>query len=170
MVTKQQKAAAARARAARHCTTTQAISNPSYPGPTNVSVAIETDSESERGCGYMGGVNHQFSDTGYDSGAESEWLGARGSGSDDSEDSVVELEGDELEENLRELRKIEAHAIALEAFPKYGQIVMKKSASEWKKAEKNRALGYTGNSQRTQQRRAKEVRDRTAFREEAKNS
>jgi hypothetical protein len=115
MATKQQKAASARARAARHCTTTQAIFN-----PTNVCVAIETDSESEQGCGYMGGVNHKFSDTEYDSGTESEWLGASGSGSDDSEDSVVELEGDELEENLRELRK-EAHAIALEAFPKYGQ-------------------------------------------------
>ncbi|KAJ8581820.1 hypothetical protein M405DRAFT_831738 [Rhizopogon salebrosus TDB-379] len=110
MVTKQQKAASARARAARHCATTQAISN-----PTNVCVAIETDSECEQGCGYMGGMNHQFSDTGYDSGTESEWLGASGSGS-----SVVELEGDELEENLRELRK-EAHAIVLEAFPKYGQ-------------------------------------------------
>jgi hypothetical protein len=85
MVTKRQKAASARARAARHCTTIQAISN-----PTNVCVAIETDSESEQGCGYMGGMNHQFSDTGYDSGTESGWLGASGSGSDDSEDSVEE--------------------------------------------------------------------------------
>ena len=116
---------------------------------TNVSVVIETDSESEQDCGYTGGVDYQFSDTEYDPGTESGW--SDGSQSDDWEDSVVELEEDELEENLRELRK-EAHVIALEAFPKYGRIVMKKSASEWKEAEGNHALGYTGNSQRTQRR------------------
>ena len=52
---------------------------------------------------------------------------------------MVELEGDELDANLHNLRK-KAHAKALEVFPKYAQIVMKKPAFEWKKAEKNRAL------------------------------
>src|ERR1700732_4216392 len=48
---------------------------------------------------------------------------------------------------------------------KYAQIVMNKSASEWKKAEKNCALRYTGNSKCTQQQR--EAWDCASFHEEA---
>ena len=166
MVTKQQRAAAPQVRAARHCTARATSDSNDVPASNSAAVIeIDSDSPSEQDCGYTGGVNHQFSGTEYDSGTESEW--SNGSGSD--EDSVVELEGDELDANLHELRK-KAHAKALEGFPKYAKIVMKKSAFEWKKAEKNRALGYTGNSQRTQQRRAKEARDQAAIREEAKSS
>jgi hypothetical protein len=128
-------------------------------------IEIDYDSPSEQDCGYTGGVNYRFSNTEYDSATESEW--SNGSGSD--EDSVVKLEGDKLDANLHELGK-KAHNKALEAFPKYAQIVMKKSAVEWKKAEKTRTLGYTGNSQQTKQRRAKEARDRATIREEAKSS
>jgi len=167
MVTKQQRAAAARARAARWPRAARATCNSNTaPTASNPAVIeIDYDSPSEQDCGYTGGVNYRFSDTEYDSATESEW--SNGSGSD--EDSVVELEGDELDANLHELRK-KAHDKALEEFPKYAQIVMKKSAVEWKKAEKNRTLGYTGNSQRTQQRRAKEAQDRATIREEAKSS
>jgi hypothetical protein len=167
MVTKQQRAAAAWARAARWPRAAQATCNSNTaPTASNPAVIeIDYDSPSEQDCGYTRGVNYQFSDTEYDPATESEW--SNGSGSD--EDSVVELEGDELDANLHELRK-KAHDKALEAFPKYAQIVMKKSAVEWKKAEKNRTLGYTGNSQRTQRRGVKEAWDRAAIREEAKSS
>ncbi|KAG1865569.1 hypothetical protein C8R48DRAFT_747672 [Suillus tomentosus] len=136
------------------------------PAASNLAVIeIDYDSSSEQDCGYTGGVNFQFSNTEYDSATESEWS----NGSESDEDSMVELEGDELDANLHELRK-KAHDKALEAFPKYAQIVRKKSAVEWKKAEKNRALGYTGNLKRTQQRRAKEAQNQAAIREEAKSS
>ncbi|KAG2129300.1 hypothetical protein BD769DRAFT_1455487, partial [Suillus cothurnatus] len=167
MVTKQQRAAAAWARAARWPRAAQATCNSNAaPTASNPAVIeIDYDSPSEQDCGYTRGVNYRFSDTEYDPATESEW--SNGSGSD--EDSVVKLGGDELDANLHELRK-KAHDKALEAFPKYAQIVMKKSAVEWKKAEKNRTLGYTGNSQRTQRRGVKEARDRAAIREEAKSS
>jgi len=136
MVTKHQRAAAAQARAARWPCTARAISNSTDVPVSNAAAAvIEIDSDSEWDCGYTGGVNHQFFGTEYDSRTESEWSSGSGGG----EDSVVELEGDELDANLHNLRK-KAHAKALEVFPKYAQIVMKKSAFEWKKAEKNRAL------------------------------
>jgi hypothetical protein len=160
MVTKQQQhAAATRARAARHCT--QAVNQVSDSDSNDMSVSIEADSD-DQDCRYMGGVDYQFSGTEYDSGQESEWS----DGSESDEESLVELEGDELEANLHKLRQ----AQALEAFLKYAQIVMNKSASEWKKAEKNRALGYTGNSKCTQQWREKEAWDRASFHEEAEGS
>jgi hypothetical protein len=164
MVTKRQRAAAANARAARHHpratdNSSQSRSRSqscvsftldlgSASEPCNVqSVPIEVDSDSEYDCGYEGGVNCQWSDTEYD-GTDSEW-------SDSDGDSLAELDGDELEANLRELREeVEAPG----APSKYAQISTKKSALEWKKAEGNRAMGYTGNSKRTQQRKAKEAR------------
>jgi len=159
MVTKHQRAAAARARAARWPCTARAISNSrDVPVSNAAAAAIEINSDSEWNCGYTGGVNHQFCATKYDSGTESKWSSGSGSG----EDSMVELEGDELDANLHKLRK-KVHAKALEVFLKYARVVTKKSAFEWKKAEKNRALdlGYTGNSQQTQQRREKEAWDFT---------
>ena len=178
MVTKQQRAAAANARAARHHP--QAMDNLSQSQsrsrsqscvsftsdlgsasePCNVqSVPIEVGSDSEYDCDYEGGVNCQWSDTEYD-GTDSEW-------SDSDGDSLAELDGDELEANLRELRE---EVEALGAPSKYAQIATKKSALEWKKAEGNRALGYTGNSKCTQQRKAKEAWERAAFRGEARTS
>jgi hypothetical protein len=106
------------------------------------------------------GVDFQWSDNDCDHGTDSEW-------SDSDGDSLAELEGDELEANLHELRE-EVEAIT--APSRYTRIAAKKSAREWKKAEQNRALGYTGNSKRTQQRRAKEAQERAAFREEARTS
>jgi hypothetical protein len=118
----------------------------------------ETDSESD--CGYEGGVNCEPSDDEYDPTTDSDedW-------SDD--ESLAELEGDELEANLHALRE---EAESLDAPTAFRQMMVPKDAGEWKKAEGNRALGYTKNSTRTQERRRKEARERAAFREEAKIS
>ena len=115
----------------------------------------ETDSESD--CGYEGGVDCDPSD---DSAADSDedW-------SDD--ESLAELEGDELEANLSALRKEAESQDAPNAFK---QMMSHKDSKEWKKVEANRALGYTKNSIRTQERRRKEAREQEASRAEAKTS
>ena len=50
---------------------------------------------------------------------------------------------------------------------KYAQIAARKSDKVWKKVEKNRALGYTGNSQCTQQRNDKASQDLAAVHRKA---
>jgi hypothetical protein len=115
----------------------------------------ETDSESD--CGYEGRVD---CDPSNDSAADSDedW-------SDD--ESLAELEGDELEANLSVLHKEAESQDAPNAFK---QMMSHKDSKEWKKVEANRALGYTKNSIRTQERRRKEAREQEASQAEAKTS
>jgi hypothetical protein len=103
----------------------------------------ETDSESD--CGYEGGVDCDPSD----------------------DESLAELEGDELEANLSALHKEAESQDAPNAFK---QMMSHKDSKEWKKVEANRALGYTKNSIRTQERRRKEAREQEASQAEAKTS
>lgn len=72
MVTKHQRAAAARARAARWPKTYNSNTVPAASNPAAV-IEIDYNSSSEQDCGYTGGVDCQFSDTKYDSATESEW-------------------------------------------------------------------------------------------------
>jgi hypothetical protein len=104
-------------------------------------------------CGYTGGINFHQSDDEYepDSPSGSEW-------SDD--ESLWELEGGDLEENLKELR---AEALL-------DKLSQPKSSVVWKKAEQNRSLGYNGLSGRTQRRRDKMARDRAERKKEMKTS
>jgi hypothetical protein len=74
----------------------------------------------------------------------------------------MEFEGKDLEE-LKELENLDA------PLP-YDQIMEMKSKTDWKKVERNWALGYTSTSQRTQQRKEKDARDRVAFHNNAKIS
>jgi hypothetical protein len=74
----------------------------------------------------------------------------------------MEFEGEDLEE-LKELENLDA------PLP-YDQIMETKSKTNWKKAERNRALGYTSTSQRIRQCKEKGARDRVAFRNNAKIS
>lgn len=112
---------------------------------------IELDSEYE--CGYTGGVSCYWSDTGdeyeTDSNADSERSEC---------DSLCELEGSELEENLRELRE-EVIALGTSVDSLFDKISKPKTGAVWKKAERNRSLGYNGLSGRTQRRRDKAARD-----------
>lgn len=74
------------------------------------------------------------------------------------EESLVEFDGDEL---VQHLHKPTA----------YGQLCDNYiSKTQWKKAEANRSLGYTGNSTRTRERGRKQARERQEFREHAKTS
>ena len=82
-------------------------------------------------------------------------------------ESLEDMDGDELDDNLQELK---AELEDLFTPTKYDQIMEPKLTTDWKKAEQNRNLGYSGNSKRTRERRAKEARDREASRTEARTS
>ncbi|KIM89696.1 hypothetical protein PILCRDRAFT_2013 [Piloderma croceum F 1598] len=100
--------------------------------------AINISSDSDSDCGYEGGVNCYWSDSD-DSDFSEEYSDA---------ESLEELEGDELEANLLELR---TELTDLGAPTKYDQIMELKLEKEWRKVEQNCALGYNGNSKQTQE-------------------
>ena len=153
---KNKREAAARARAGRArsraiVTAVAAAQIPQLPDADiapemQILIGDEMDAfESDRDCGYIGGVNcNPDSDSEH---SESSWS--------DTE-TLAELDGEELEENLQMLLAEELQDLEGPAKPsEYSQIAALKSDKVWKKAEKNRALGYTGSSQRTQQRNDK---------------
>ena len=174
MVSKHKKEAAARARAGRAVARQISLPPdvPSSPEPVpeiNFGFSpepepepIEIFSDSESDCGYTGGVDYH----GFDSDDEFE-PGSDGCWSDSDGESLAELEGEELESSLREL-KVELDALA--APSKYDLIAAAKTSQEWKMAEKKRGFGYTSNSQRTKQRNAKAAREKEIARKIAKNS
>ncbi|KAF8523849.1 hypothetical protein JB92DRAFT_3109853 [Gautieria morchelliformis] len=133
------------------------------PYPTNnlakarnychINTTVDTDSDSN--CEYEGGVNCEPSDDSATDGDEV-W-------SDD--ESLAELEGDELEANLCALRKKAESSDAPNAFK---HMMSCKKLKDWKKIEANRAFGYTKGSTRTQARRRKEAQEREASQAEAK--
>ena len=97
---------------------------------------------------YTGGVNYS-PDTGWECGAVSVCL-------DSDDESLCELEGNELDSNLAVLRLIEAEKKKSE----WSGVFRAKGDMGWKAAEKNRALGYNGLSDRTCRWREKEAHDR----------
>jgi hypothetical protein len=115
------------------------------PEPEPEPIKIFSDSDSD--CGYVGGVNYYV----FDSDDEFE-PGSDGCWSDSDGESLAELEGEELESSLCELK---AELDALAAPSKYDLITAVKTSQEWKTAEKKRGFGYTGNSQRTKHCNAK---------------
>ena len=123
---------------------------------------IEIFSDSESDCGYMGGVDYY----GFDSDDKFEPRSDR-CWSDSDGESLAELEGEELESSLREL-KVELDALA--APSKYDLIAAAKTGQEWKTAEKKRRFGYTGNSQCTKQCNVKAAREREKAHKIAQNS
>jgi hypothetical protein len=108
---------------------------------------LETDSgESDSDCGYEGGVDCDSSDDDSEQDfEEDQW-------SDD--ESLAELEGDELDVNLSALHE---EAKSWDAPNVFKQMMSPKDSNEWKKAEGNWALGYNKNSTDTQERRRKEA-------------
>jgi hypothetical protein len=162
MAKKSQKEAAARARAQRLAQiprkqTTTPEAEWAQPCTDTPDLPMESDLESD--CQYVGGVNHDYSDTSDDE----DWSDSESNCSE----SLSELEGSELEDSLQGLQ---AEVSDLDALSKFEKFLMPKSAGEFKKAEKDRGLGYTGLSLRTKQRREKEARERAAFRESVKKS
>ena len=169
MARKHKIVAAARARAGKkkhplpppHLHLPEANPDLANPSPaTEFTDHVLFSSEPESDCGYTGGVDCSISDTESDS----EWID---SGSGDSDGSISEFCGQELEENLREIRE---EVEVLHAASPYALIMGKKLKKDWRKVERNRALGYTGNSVRSKQRHAKDARERELQREAACNS
>jgi hypothetical protein len=168
MGTKVQNEAAARARAARLAQIAHQNSPDTHEEESDY-CPINVDSDSDDDCGYTGGVNvadlESDDEPDFDS-SESEW-------SDDDGESLVEMEGDELAANLRALK---AKADTFDEPPcnqkltAYYEISKSKTSKTWKKAEANRALGYTGTSTRLRQLRDKEARDGAAVRQQARES
>ena len=109
----------------------------------NKSEELETDSgESDLDFGYEGGVDCDSSNNEEDS-EDDEW-------SDD--ESLAELEGDELEANLSALCE---EAESWDTPKVFKQMMSPKDSKEWNKAEANQAFGYNKNSSRTQERSKK---------------
>ncbi|KAG1885489.1 hypothetical protein F4604DRAFT_1971959 [Suillus subluteus] len=163
MTSKYKKAAAAHAQVGRAAQRKNIPFLPSSPelapetdfnlSPDSKPIEILTNFKSDSDCGYTGGVNCHDFDMDFDGYADEEW-------SDSDEESVVEFEGDELENNLQELREPS----------KYGLITGVKTSQQWKKAEKKRGFGYTGNLQRSQQHHAKAACEREIICAKAKDS
>ncbi|KAG1890509.1 uncharacterized protein F5891DRAFT_987041 [Suillus fuscotomentosus] len=173
---KHQHSAAARARAARWNPTAVPVPSPSPEAVDDSEpliqqcedtephdyFVIESDSCSE--CEYTGGVNVDSSDSDYKPG-DLDWE------TELTDDTLSELSGDELEENMRMLQAesaIEADLLAQPAA--FEKIAMGVSSAAWKKAEKNRGLGYNGQSQQTYERRGQQAQAAAKVRENAKKS
>ncbi|KAG1722166.1 uncharacterized protein EDB91DRAFT_1064024 [Suillus paluster] len=126
----------------------------------HVPIEIDLDDNLESDCGYLGGVNADYSgsDSEYEPDtSESKW-------SDD--ESLCEFGGNDLEENLAALRA-EAESFHGHPMPTI-PMFEKKTAVEWEKAEWNRALGYNGHSGQTKGRHDKAARELVEYREKRK--
>jgi len=101
---------------------------------------------------YTGGINHD---------PDMDWEAPVDSDLEDTE-SLCELEGEELEKNLAALQLLVAEKSRKSEWSKvFGP-------ADWKRAEKNRALGYNGHSDWTRRLREKEARDRATASEKVK--
>ncbi len=161
------KYSAARARAAKAALRSNPLSLAADHSESEGAIPISSDSDADECTQWTGGVNHELSDT------ESDltWVETSTADSDStesSEDDMSEVEGDDIVESVRASLE---HEIKLLAIPtQYEQISRKLTADDWKKAEKNRSLGYNGNSDRTKRREAKTARDKGIHDKEMRKS
>lgn len=148
----------AKARKFWHCNTTK---SPLADCPNLPELASNSESDTDSDCGYEGGVSCKSSsdECGPAADLDEDWS---------NDESLAELEGDELEANLYALQ--EAESKPLDAPTAFKQMMVPKDAKEWKRAEGNQVFGYTKNSTCTQERRRKEAWDWEAFWETAKTS
>ncbi|KAG1729064.1 uncharacterized protein EDB91DRAFT_1085847 [Suillus paluster] len=132
-----QKAAAARARGARLARKAQTSSNNACPPhgappvllPESPPIAVESESESE--CGYDSGVNCIWSEPdSYTAGGHKPSDNERMS---DVDESLEELEGTDLEENMKALRDDVKSSMK----SGYAKVAAPKTVEIWQKAEKN---------------------------------
>ncbi|EPT01617.1 hypothetical protein FOMPIDRAFT_41382 [Fomitopsis schrenkii] len=112
----------------------------------------ESDSDSSRGpknCTWDGTVNHEV---------EEDWP-EEDSGDESSDDEVVELEGDELLASLQRVAEHKAHLRRIRD-NSYTEMLRPLTGSDWKGIEKNRRLGYNGQSERTKRRKNLNARNK----------
>ena len=110
---------------------------------------IETDSDDNYDCGYEGGIDCVWSEDGSDSEVES-----------DNGWSDASVDDDLIEVDEGELPPVKIPEI----------FTNPKMPINWKKAQSNRKLGYTGTSVRTRQRHDQQAREQEEFRQQAKTS
>ena len=119
----------------------------------------DSGSGSDSDCGYIGGVSVEISES------ESKSEDWEDSDTDESDDkSLSELLGDDLDQNMAEIR---AELEALQAPSMFAMMMEGKTQKQWKKVESDRGLGYNGLSDCTQQWHEKNAWDRVASRESA---
>ena len=159
------KAAAAHAQASRRLAQL-AAPNHALPGTRTTNWAATVSElasdiiEDDDDCGYMGGVNHSCTDSEYEPSMDSD---------SDSDDKAIELEGEELEKNLAELRN-EVEELKKKTPYEHVLAAGSMSAKQWKKAESQQKLGYTGTSLRTHQWHAKAAWEQEQVCQAAKTS
>jgi hypothetical protein len=162
--------AAARARAARHVPREIVPDQSDLIAATEITIATrirgdrlpprfsawDDDSDDDYDCGYDGGVNTYFSDDEYDP-------------EGDADSDFMDLELSDFDEEILETLKAELASLAKPGtvFEALGKSTSKK---DWKKAEANRSLRYSGNSERTRSRQAKQACERQTQREEFQKS
>ncbi|KAI9456573.1 hypothetical protein BJY52DRAFT_1224236 [Lactarius psammicola] len=170
---KAQKAAAARAWAARYQRKTVDSEVVEIPSDSELDLAINQRNpdgthDSDIECtGWTGGVNYVPSDTDTDDeGWKETDLDGEGVGSDEDDNRDLEdLEGEELLDGLRNKWELQQELEDLAKPTPYKHVMKKTIAKEWKKAEAKRGLGYNGQSawrkrEVAQQLREKEEQDK----------
>ena len=118
--------------------------------------ATDLDSDIEV-TAWTGGVNNHLLSESDDSDSDfndAEWE------SDSSGDDVDELEGEELVASLQKEIEHEIQLLQELMFTPYERISTTKTAKEWQKVERNRGLGYNGQSKRTQRFRREKAREK----------
>jgi ribosomal protein S13 len=129
-------------------------------------IILNSDSEPESDeevCSWTGGVNNHLEDNPED------WIDLSGMDSE-PDDELEELEGDELRGSLETEISREAEVLQNSDTALYQKLMRLISFKEWKQAEKNRALGYNGQSARSKRRKRKDVRDKECRDEETQKS
>jgi hypothetical protein len=116
-----------------------------------------SDSEDDAECTkWSGGVNHILSSDSdsvpFDTDTDTD--------TDSDSEGFEELEGDELLESLQR-QGAQEQAERLKRITAYEKLQWNIGGREWKQAESNRKLGYTGNSARTRRRHEKAARDKS---------
>ena len=145
--------AAARARAGKKKNFTTESSRPNWNDVT----------DSDRECTtWTGGVNHWASDleemdTDYITVTEDESDTESSAG---MEEDLIGLDGDEVLDGLRQECRMLQELDELARPTTYGRILQTKTLTHWKKAEQNRAFGYTGNSARRKREVAQTQREK----------
>jgi ribosomal protein S13 len=102
-------------------------------------------------CSWTGGVNNHLEDR------PDDWVDTP---EDLEMDDLEELEGEELQNSLENQMDQESEMFEKADAAIYRKLMRSISSKEWKRAEMNRGLGYNGQSERSKQRKKKEVKDR----------
>ena len=116
------------------------------PSPPRIDLTQDSDSDGE--CGWDGTVNHYLSET-------SSAYGPGDSEVSDTGSEYSEVDEGEVLELVTEVQQAQIRKLS-----PYEEIKTNLGTIDWKKAERKRGFGYTGNSVRTRQRNDQAARDR----------